>query len=201
MGGRSRVAAQMLAGKGFSRVYNLSGGIKAWEGKTAVGPQSLGMDLFDGSETPEDFLKVAFSLEQGLQTFYMDMADKAKTRPVQDLFEKLGAIEAKHQDAIFAAYTELADEPVSRDAFADMVQASAMEGGMTTEQYLASFDPDLSVETEVISLAMSIEAQALDLYQRVGDRVKNPQSQAIVQKIAADEKKHLARLGQLMDTL
>ncbi len=201
MGGRSRVAAQMLAGKGFSRVYNLSGGIKAWEGKTAVGPQRLGMDLFDGSETPEDFLTVAFSLEQGLQEFYVDMADKAQTRPVKDLFEKLGAIEAKHQDAIFAAYTELTDEPVSRDAFAGMVRASAMEGGMTTDQYLASFDPDLSVETEVISLAMSIEAQALDLYQRVGDRVKNPQSLAIVQKIAADEKNHLERLGQLMDTL
>jgi len=191
----------MLAGKGFSRVYNVSGGIKAWEGKTAVGPQRLGMDLFDGSETPEDFLKVAFSLEQGLQQFYMDMAGKAQTRSVQDLFEKLGAIEAKHQDAIFAAYTELIDEPVSRKAFAGMVQASAMEGGMTTDQYLASFDPDLSVETEVISLAMSIEAQALDLYQRVGDRVKNPQSLAIVQKIAADEKNHLVRLGQLMDTL
>ncbi len=191
----------MLAGKGFSQVYNLSGGIKAWEGKTAVGPQSLGMDLFDGRETPEDFLTVAFSLEQGLQQFYMDMAGKAQTRSVQDLFEKLGAIEAKHQDAIFAAYTELTEEPISREAFADMVQASAMEGGMTTDQYLASFDPDLSVETEVISLAMSIEAQALDLYQRVGDRVKNPQSLAIVQKIAADEKNHLARLGQLMDTL
>jgi sulfur-carrier protein adenylyltransferase/sulfurtransferase len=201
VGGRSRVAAQMLAGKGFSQVYNLSGGIKAWEGKTALGPQSLGMDLFDGRETPEDFLTVAFSLEQGLQQFYMDMAGKAQTRSVQDLFEKLGAIEAKHQDAIFAAYTELTEEPISREAFADMVQASAMEGGMTTDQYLASFDPDLSVETEVISLAMSIEAQALDLYQRVGDRVKNPQSLAIVQKIAADEKNHLARLGQLMDTL
>jgi sulfur-carrier protein adenylyltransferase/sulfurtransferase len=29
IGGRSRVAAQMLAGKGFQEVYNLSGGIKA----------------------------------------------------------------------------------------------------------------------------------------------------------------------------
>ena len=33
IGGRSRVASQMLAGKGFKEVYNLSGGIKAWRPK------------------------------------------------------------------------------------------------------------------------------------------------------------------------
>ena len=40
----------MLAGKGFSRVYNLSGGIKAWEKATAIGPEDLGMEFFTGKE-------------------------------------------------------------------------------------------------------------------------------------------------------
>lgn len=30
VGARSKVAAQLLAGKGFSEIYNLSGGFKAW---------------------------------------------------------------------------------------------------------------------------------------------------------------------------
>lgn len=201
MGGRSRVAAQMLSGKGFTQVYNVSGGIKAWEGKTAVGPQTLGMDLFDGTKSPQDFLKVAYSLEQGLHRFYLDMADKARTRAVLELFEKLAAIEVKHQDAIFDAYTRMADAGVSREQFDAMVETSAGEGGLTTDQYLELFDPDLSVEKEVISLAMSIEAQALDLYQRVGARMKNADSAAIVHGIAEEEKQHLERLGKLMDTL
>ncbi len=191
----------MLSGRGFKQVYNVSGGIKAWEGKTAVGPQTLGMDLFDGTESPKDFLKVAYSLEQGLYRFYLDMADKARTPAVVALFEKLAAIEVKHQDAIFDAYTRMADAAVSREEFDAMVETSAGEGGLTTDQYLELFDPDLSVEKEVISLAMSIEAQALDLYQRVGAGMKNTDSAAIVHGIAEEEKQHLERLGKLMDTL
>jgi len=49
IGGRSRIASQMLAGKGFKVVYNLSGGIKAWRSGKAVGQEDLGLDLFSGS--------------------------------------------------------------------------------------------------------------------------------------------------------
>ncbi|CAG1770718.1 partial thiosulfate sulfurtransferase, partial [uncultured bacterium] len=35
IGGRSRVAAQVLAAKGFREVLNLSGGIKAWNSQKA----------------------------------------------------------------------------------------------------------------------------------------------------------------------
>ena len=38
MGGRSRVAAQMLSGLGFKEVYNLAGGIKAFQGQKASRP-------------------------------------------------------------------------------------------------------------------------------------------------------------------
>jgi rubrerythrin len=48
---------------------------------------------------------------------------------------------------------------------------------------------------------MSIEAQALDMYQRVSARISNPESKAIVLKIADEEKAHLASLGKLMDSL
>ncbi|MGD8541438.1 MAG: rhodanese-like domain-containing protein, partial [Desulfobacteraceae bacterium] len=37
IGGRSRVAAQLLAGRGFREVFNLKGGIEAWKGFTAEG--------------------------------------------------------------------------------------------------------------------------------------------------------------------
>lgn len=45
-GKRRRVAAQMLAGKGFDQVINLSGGIKAWEDPTAFGTEDQGLDLY-----------------------------------------------------------------------------------------------------------------------------------------------------------
>ena len=45
------MAAQLLSGQGFKEVYNLKGGIKAWNGMKAVGPAELGMALITGKES------------------------------------------------------------------------------------------------------------------------------------------------------
>jgi len=201
VGGRSRVAAQMLSGRGFKTVFNVAGGIKAWEAKTAIGPQELGMDLFSGQETVAEILKVSYSLEQGLQAFYLSMEEQATHPGVKDLFAKLSDIEVKHQMSIYLAYNDMSKEEVSKEAFEKMVDTIAMEGGLSTREYLDIFQPDLDSETDVISLAMSIEAQALDLYQRVSLKIQNHRSKDIVLKIANEEKSHLASLGRLMDSL
>lgn len=191
----------MLAGKGFKQVFNVSGGIKAWKSKTAIGPQDLGMDLFNGKEAPLDILKTAYSLEQGLRDFYLTLEKTAGNQKVKDLFLKLSDIEVKHQRSIFAAYHRISGLEISQDEFESQVEISALEGGLTTREYLDLFKPDLDSEKQVVSLAMSIEAQALDMYQRVSARISNPESKAIVLKIADEEKAHLASLGKLMDSL
>ena len=193
------MAAQMLSGKGFKSVYNVSGGIKAWEAQVAMGPQDLGLHLFSESHSPEDILKVAYSLEDGLRDFYLSMSDKTENDRVRDLFVKLAKIEVQHQASIVQAYQELGNEGVSQEEFSVMVTQKAMEGGLSTEEYLNLFNPDLESQIDVISLAMSIEAQALDLYQRVGADLSSEASLAIIGKIADEEKQHLASLGRLMD--
>ena len=191
----------MLAGKGFEKVYNVSGGIRAWQSQTAVGPQDLGIHLFSGGESPEEVLTVAYSLEEGLQDFYLSMADRAENEKIRSLFLKLSEIEVKHQTSIVRAYQDLGHPDITQEAFSAMAGEKAMEGGLTTEEYLDLFAPDLGSSIDVVSLAMSIEAQALDLYQRVGEKVSSDQSRGIVVKIADEEKAHLASLGRLMDEI
>ena len=191
----------MLSGKGYERVFNVSGGIKTWNAKTAVGPQDLGIDLFNGNEDPLSVLKVAYSLEQGLRQFYLTMEKSTENKKVKDLFAKLSEIEVKHQMSIYIAYNNISDKDVTKNEFEKMVETKAMEGGLSTKEYLDLFNPDLDSEKDVISLAMSIEAQALDLYQRVSLKFKESRSKDIVNKIANEEKAHLESLGKLMDTL
>ncbi len=191
----------MLSGKGFQKVFNVSGGIKAWHAKTAIGPQDLGLDLFTGKEEPLDVLKVAYSLEQGLREFYLQMEKEAENPKIEDLFAKLSEIEVKHQMSIYIAYNEISTKEVSKDEFEKMVEIKALEGGLSTSEYLELFGSDLDSETQVISLAMSIEAQALDLYQRLSLKVENRKSRDIINQIAKEEKAHLASLGKLMDSL
>ena len=201
IGGRSRVAAQMLAGKGFEDVVNLSGGFKAWKGETAVGREDLGLDLFTGDESPEKTLAVAYSLEAGLRDFYTSMIPRIKNKDAQNIFQKLSEIEIKHQDRILNEYIRLSGEPVSREAFEENMVHTAEEGGLTTEEYTDLFKPDWESAADVVDLAMSIEAQALDLYLRAAERSPDPESRKVLARIGDEERAHLKQLGKLMETL
>jgi rubrerythrin len=200
VGGRSRVAAQMLAGKGFAHIYNLSGGIKAWNGEVAYGAEDLGLALFSGREAPETILTVAYSLEQGLQDFYLSMKTKVSNEEVGTLFGRLADIEEKHKDRIFGFYCELVGT-VSRDEFDHALVVQAVEGGLTTEEYLDRFHVDWESSINVIAAAMSIEAQALDLYQRAARKRELATGRGFLEQIASEEKMHLKKLGELIDTM
>ena len=189
----------MLAGKGFDNVYNLSGGIKSWKRQTAVGGVEQGLEMFTGKEGPEQTLAVAYALEGGLREFYLSMAPSVKNKEAGNLFEKLSDIETKHQDRIYAEYIRMSGKPVSREAFEKTIVGQTVEGGLTTDEYIDRFQPDLESSTDIIGLAMSIEAQALDLYLRAADRTENPQTKSILVRISDEEKAHLAQLGKLME--
>ena len=189
----------MMAGRGFDNLYNMSGGIKAWHSNTAFGPADLGLELFAGTESVEEVLVVAYSLEDGLRDFYLAMLDKTDNARVKEIFKKLSDIEIKHKERVFAAYLKVTGKSQSLQKFETDNVAVAVEGGLTTEEYMRLFQPDFDSVIDVISLAMSIEAQALDLYQRAADSAGDGKSKAVLLQIAGEESAHLAQLGKLME--
>ncbi|MFZ5798530.1 MAG: sulfurtransferase [Desulfobulbus sp.] len=201
IGGRSRIAAQMLAGGDFAEVYNLSGGFKAWQGNTAAGPEDQGLALFSGRESAEEVLVTAYSLEQGLREFYLRMIPLAKNDPVKELFQKLAAIEVTHQNRILEEYRRLTGTSVDVAVFEREVAGPAMEGGLSTEEYISRAGANLDQVTDVLSLAMAIEAQAMDLYQRAAATRTDPNGQRMLRQIAGEEQEHLKLLGDLFQQL
>ncbi len=151
----------MLAGQGFTEVINMSGGIKAWENNIAYGSEDTGISLFSGKESLEEVLLVAYSLEAGLQEFYTVMPDRVEQAEVKELFGKLRGIEEKHQVRIFNEYKKITQGDKTREEFERIATAQAMEGGLTTEEYLQLYPADFNLLGDVVSLAMGIEAQAL----------------------------------------
>lgn len=180
---------------------NMTGGIKAWDNPIAMGSEEQGLVLFDGTESPEDTLLIAYSLEAGLRDFYLSMTENVQAVPVQNLFQRLSDIEVLHQDRLFDEYLLVSGKRVDRESFDSEIAVSAVEGGLTTDEYIAMFKPDLKSPGDVVSLAMSIEAQALDLYTRAAERRGDKQSKSVLQKIAQEERIHLEQLGQLFNDL
>lgn len=191
----------MLSGKGFKNVYNLSGGIKAWNKEIAVGPPDLGLHLFSGKESAEETIIVGFGLEQGLREFYMDMANRVASDEAKSLFTKLADIEILHQKHLFKLYQDITGTTASMENFATSTVQPAMEGGLSTEEYLNLYTPNLESEQDILSLALSIEAQALDLYQRTAENDPDENSRKVLQQIANEERAHMDRLANYLDAL
>jgi sulfur-carrier protein adenylyltransferase/sulfurtransferase len=190
----------MLAGKGFSKIYNLSGGIKAWEKEVAVGPEDAGLHLFSGGTSSEEAIITGFGLEEGLRDFYISMQKKVTKESTKSLFGMLADIELLHQERLVKLYIEMTGADISLEDFAKKIAEPAMEGGLTTEEYLRLYQTDLQSEVEVLGLALAIEAQALDLYSRAAERNKNHEGyRNVLLQIAEEERAHIARLSDYID--
>jgi len=198
IGGRSRVGAQILAGKGFKEVYNLKGGIKAWQGLKIAGPADAGWTFFQGNEQPEEILALAYGMEEGLGSFYRTMASRTADQDVKDLFIKLARIEAAHKRKLFELYRQV--DPLMADvgALEESIEAKVTEGGFTTEEFLRQNESIINTVQDVLSIAMMIEAQALDLYTRFAARSTDDSAKSLLLNIAEEEKAHLTSLGHLM---
>jgi rhodanese-related sulfurtransferase/rubrerythrin len=199
VGGRSRAAAQLLAGQGFTTVYNLQGGIKAWEGRTAVGPPEAGLMPLRGDETAAEWIVLSYGLEEGLRGFYAAMAASAKVPRVALLLGDLAAVEDLHKDRLFQLYTRMVPQPLERKTFEERIDAGQMEGGFTTEDFIRLQGPAVQSVLGVLDLAMGLETQALDLYLRHARRVAAEPDRQVFLELAEEEKNHLRRLGTLLD--
>lgn len=135
------------------------------------------------------------------RNFYVEMQTRVNNSDAKNLFEKLSEIEVKHQKRILEEYSKIKEKSITREEFEKNIVVKALEGGLTTEEYANLFQPDWESVTDIIEVAMSIEAQALDLYLRASDRSGDSQSQKVLRQIADEERTHLAQLGKLIESI
>jgi rhodanese-related sulfurtransferase/rubrerythrin len=199
IGGRSRVAAQLLSGLGFKKIYNLKGGIKAWQGVKAEGPRELNLDLIRGDEAPAEIVLLAYGMETGLQTFYETMNQRSKDQELTTLFKKLAEVEKSHKKMLFGLHTEVASSEKDLKTFEADADQMIMEGGFSMSEFMEKNVSFLHDVKDVIDLAMMLETQSLDLYLRFADKSTNAQTKGVLFKIAEEEKAHLASLGNLLE--
>jgi rhodanese-related sulfurtransferase/rubrerythrin len=199
VGGRSRVAAQMLSGWGFKEVYNLAGGIKAFQGHKATGPVELNLDLVKGDESPAAIIVLAYGMEKALQLFYETLKEQSPDKELQDLFGKLAQVEVRHEQRLFEVYGRVAPGGADLATFESAIVPKTLEGGFRAEEFLKTNKSHLQTAAQVLDLAMMLETQALDLYLRFAERSGQPQTKEVLYALAGEEKAHLASLGRLME--
>jgi len=99
-GNRSRAAAVIAAGSGTSlqQIYNLSGGIMAWDGKTLADFPRV--QTFSDFESPADMLLKAMDLEKGALRFYQYVLQTLAEQPFAKTIKPLVLAEEAHAKSI-----------------------------------------------------------------------------------------------------
>jgi rhodanese-related sulfurtransferase/rubrerythrin len=198
IGGRSRVAAQMLNGYGFKEVYNLTGGIKSWQGHKASGPEGLNLDMVRGDETPTEIAALAIGMEESLKQFYQSLLAGAQDSDARQLFARMVEVSNLHERKFEDFYLQI--EP-GKDvaALQAMVKTDIMEGGYKTEDFIRENEPYMQTLMGALDVAMMLETQALDLYGRFAEKAEVAATKDFLRQVAQEEKVHLNMLGQLLE--
>ncbi len=194
IGGRSKAGAQLLQGQGFKEVYNISGGIKAWNGTRAGGTEEVGMEFFTSTEYA-DIFKMAYAMEEGLKQLYLGMVDLVEGEDEKELLQKMAAFEDRHKAGLVHGFLPEGDE------IPDISDMDVMEGGMDKEQIMAHFGPHLHDMEDILNLGMLLEAQAYDLYSRLTRQENDADKKKLFHHLAEEEKIHMNYLGRKLDQL
>ncbi|MFZ5774393.1 MAG: rhodanese-like domain-containing protein [Thermodesulfobacteriota bacterium] len=197
VGGRSKAAAQYLAGMDFASVYNLRGGIKAWQGEQARGPEEAGLLLLSAEAEFEDGLSLAYAMENGLQRFYLLLAERSADETLQSLYRRLSGFEDLHKARLLGEYRQ----EYGRDSQLAAEPAEVMEGGHELGVLLAQAEAGVKDRRDVLELAMALETQALDLYSRLARRAGRQDLADFFLRLADEENQHLAFLAAELDKL
>jgi rhodanese-related sulfurtransferase/rubrerythrin len=194
IGGRSKVAAQLLAGQDFTSVFNMTGGIKAWQGNQATGTESAGLEAFTGQEEFADGLSLAYAMEDGLQGFYQILAERTTNTEDKGLYRRLMGFEDKHKARLLVEYRCLH----GLDALPSQ-RIDAIEGGGRAQDLFAHAEAQLLGKQAILEFAMALETQALDLYSRMARKSEQDAVKELFLQLATEEKIHLSWLADELD--
>ncbi|MDD5759419.1 MAG: rhodanese-like domain-containing protein [Desulfobulbaceae bacterium] len=194
VGGRSKVAAQLLSGHDFANVFNMSGGIKAWQGEQATGSEIAGLETFTGLEEYSDGVSLAYAMESGLQDFYRTLAERTSKPEDRNLYTRLMGFEDKHKAKLLAEYRRVHGQGAVPNS-----GAGTIEGGGKAENLFAQAETELYGTQAILQFSMALETQALDLYSRMARKSEQDELKELFLQLAAEEKIHLSWLSDEVD--
>jgi rhodanese-related sulfurtransferase/rubrerythrin len=128
LGGRSRMAARLLANQGFRDVYQLEGGIEAWEEPTATGPREFHLEFIRGDEAPVEVIMVALQMEEGLKRFHELVRAETGDPGLKALLTRLIGAEESHERSLLQLLTEHGGPAVSLEAASGGGEAGTATG-------------------------------------------------------------------------
>ena len=197
-GVRSRSAANILRGLGFDNVVSMEGGLEAYHGAMASGEPDSGLFCFPDTLTPGQMAAVACYLEEGTVEFIDGI--RAQAGETASILDEVKVYKADHRNTLEALYRELSGEDLGDDFPRGVISVPAepiMVGCVKVSAAVKWVQGKRAIE--VLALLISLEANALDLYLKLGRAVGSADAKKAFGMLAAEQQHSLDRVSEAFD--
>lgn len=196
-GARSQAAASLAAEAEVTErgIFNLEGGILAWNGKKLADFPRV--QVFEKKGGLASLLYTAMDLEKGAWRFYRTAVEKAAGLPLEKTLSKLAAEESAHAKAVYKHWAPIRQ---THEAFEDLFETLSgdiLEGGETLDSALARLEAISGAPClDLVEMALAIEYAAYDLYRNVAEKSEDSGVKSALLSIAQAEKGHMRVLSR-----
>jgi rubrerythrin/rhodanese-related sulfurtransferase len=196
-GSRSRAASALVAESEVSDrvIYNLVGGVMAWDGKML--PDFPKVEVFDKGKDLAELLFKSMDLEKGAYRFYTYVLERFGAEQFAKTIEHLAQAETAHARTIYRFWKE--SEPQSRpfESLFSELKGEVLEGGKSLDEVLQRVEAiEKNVCLNLLEMALDIEYSAYDLYRTMAEQTESAEAESTFLSIAQAEKAHMKAIAK-----
>ena len=191
-GMRSARAAQFVAQEaGLPRVYNVQGGIMAWQGETL--PDFPKIRAVDTDGPLPRTLEAMINLEKGALRLYEALSRYFADGPLEKTIERLTESEEDHARALHDLLGKHSETPLEPfESLFARLEGDLLESGDTFDDILERANAVAKHGSPaLLELALDMEYKAYDLYRNLADRADSPVLTPILLDLAHQERGHI----------
>lgn len=196
-GNRSQTAAVIAAASGTSlqKIYNLGGGIMAWDGKTLSDFPRV--QTFTDFESPADMLLKSMDLEKGALRFYQYVLQIFADQPFFKTIKPLVDAEEAHARSIYRFWRLITENPQPFDELFANLAGDILEGGENLHDAISKVEGiEENFCLNLLELALEIEFSAYDVYRTMANMSRGDDAKNVFLSIAQMEKDHMQLLAE-----
>ncbi len=194
-GSRSEAATSIMLGNDFKEVYNMEGGMLAWNGCKATGVPMGGMFCCPPGAGLEEVTALAWAMEEGARILYHTVAENLDDKECKELYFDLVESEDDHKKVLLGVYREITGKDDIEGLFGDKSEVVYMEGGIKLKEALEWAEGKESFE--IMEYLMTLESNSYDLYSKIARHCEDESKARIFSKLADEELDHLIRLSEI----
>jgi rhodanese-related sulfurtransferase/rubrerythrin len=198
-GARSQVAAMLASEAELSdkTIYNLVGGILAWEGhKLSDFPR---LQIFKTDGHAADALLTAMNLEKGAYLYYQAVLATHAEEALAPAIRELSQAEEGHARMLYAFWRRTQDDPPAFEELFAKLAGDILESGDALSDVLGQLAATGSDRClNVLELSLEIEYRAYDLYRSLAEDESDAERRESFLAIAQAEKKHMRLLSRAL---